>query len=196
MIRLLLTPALLLFMLPSLVLAASEGEVRKFVDGVTSDIIAAVTSSSPVPQKANLLQDIFNKNSNPAAIARFVAGRYFRGASPEDQTRFVSLFERYMSLFYADAMQEYSGEKLEIANIQDAGKKGFVVVSRVTNRQPPLTINWQVKPSSTGLKVIDLQVEGISMLITWRNEFSSIINRNGGTLAAASKDLEQRIGQF
>jgi ABC-type transport system involved in resistance to organic solvents, auxiliary component len=101
-----------------------------------------------------------------------------------------------MSLFYADAMQEYSGETLEIANIQDAGKKGFVVVSRVTNRQPPLTINWQVKPSSTGLKVIDLQVEGVSMLITWRNEFSSIINRNGGTLAAASKDLEQRIGQF
>ncbi len=194
--KFILAPALLLCMLPNLVGAATESEVRQFVGMVTNNIIAVVTSKGTTPQKAERLQAIFQHNSNPPAIARFVAGRYFRGASAKDQERFVSLFERYMSLFYADAMQEYSGEQLDISNVHDAGKKGFVVVSKVANRQPPLTINWQVKPSNAGLKVVDLQVEGVSMLITWRNEFASIIQNNGGSLAAASDDLEARLSKF
>ncbi len=196
MTKFILAPLLFFCMLPNFVAAASESEVRQFVDAVTSDIIAVVTSKSTTSQKADRLQNIFQSNSNPPAIARFVAGRYFRDASAADQERFVSLFERYMSFFYADAMQEYSGEELEISNVQDAGKKGFVVVSKVANRQPPLTVNWQVKPSKSGLKVIDLQVEGVSMLITWRNEFAAIIQNNGGSLAAASDDLQARLAKF
>jgi phospholipid transport system substrate-binding protein len=68
-----------------------------------------------------------------------------------------------------------------------------VVQSRVTGAgQPALKVDWRVRERGDGnLVAIDVIVEGISMIVTQRSEFSAVIERRGmdGLLA----ELRQRV---
>ncbi len=187
---------ILMMTMPHKVFAVEEYEVRKFVEKISSDIIKVITTGETLQQKADQFEILFKEDSNPPAIARFIAGKYFRAASENVQNRYISVFSRYLTLFYADAMKIYSGQTLEVVSATEVGRKGWVVVTKVVDAQRPLRVNWQVKDSSSGLKVVDLQVEGISMLITWRTEFNEIIEDAGGNLEAAIVELEDRIAKF
>ena len=51
-----------------------------------------------------------------------------------------------------------------------------------TNGQPPISINYQVKPKTDNpeeYQVIDVVVEGISAIMSQRSEFSSIVQQSG-----------------
>jgi phospholipid transport system substrate-binding protein len=46
----------------------------------------------------------------------------------------------------------------------------------------PLNVEWRLVPDNGAYKIDDVIVEGISMGVTQRSEFASVIQRNGGQL--------------
>ena len=57
-----------------------------------------------------------------------------------------------------------------------------------------MAVDWRVRPRGDGLKVIDVAVEGVSMSVTQRSEFSSVIQRGGGQIESLLQTLRQRVG--
>ena len=60
---------------------------------------------------------------------------------------------------------------------------------------PPVAVDWRIRPRGDALKVIDVAVEGVSMSVTQRSEFSSVIQRGGGNIEALLQSLRQRVGE-
>ncbi len=60
------------------------------------------------------------------------------------------------------------------------GAKDVVVSTRIDRPSgPPIAAEWRVRATDNRLRIIDVSVEGVSMVVTQRSEFASVIQRNG-----------------
>jgi phospholipid transport system substrate-binding protein len=116
-------------------------------------------------------------------IGRFVLGRHWRRASDQERAEFQRLFEDYVVASYSRQLSNYAGERLVIEGGRAQGDRGALVSSQITRRQgEPLHVEWRLRRVGDGWKIIDVVVEGISMAVTHRSEFSSVIGSHGGRI--------------
>ncbi|MFB9356259.1 MlaC/ttg2D family ABC transporter substrate-binding protein [Sneathiella chinensis] len=140
---------------------------------------------------SNLVNDGFDMD----LIGKFVLGKYRRQTSPEQLQEFLSLFDTYMITTYQKRIGEYAGENLEILKAKPLNKKEILVNSQIIRPAgPPIKLDWRVRKSNSGdLKIIDLIVENVSMAITHRDEFSSVISNNGKGVDGLIETLKSHI---
>jgi phospholipid transport system substrate-binding protein len=138
-------------------------------------------------------RQLFQEDFDVSGIARFVLGRYWRLATPEQQQEFVRLFTNYIALVYANRFAEYSGEALRVLGARPA-PDGELVSSEIirTNGQPPARVDWLMTPYHGTYKISDVIVDGISMGVTQRSEFASVIQRHGGQVESLITALRQK----
>jgi len=136
--------------------------------------------TDPAIRQARFRQ-LFHDDFDGPGIARFVIGRYWRSAGPEEQREFVTLFEDYVAFVYTARLANFGGQTFKIRGSR-SDRDGVIVSSDVISpgSASPLRIDWRLVSDSGAYKVNDLIVEGISMAVTQRSEFASIIQRNGG----------------
>jgi phospholipid transport system substrate-binding protein len=144
--------------------------------------------------RARQFRDLLDHDFDMARIARFVLGRYWNEASEQDRQQFQKLFEEYVVRGYAQRFSDYSGEKVKITGSRAEGETSTVVQSQIirTDGAPPAKVDWRVRKVDDGFKIVDVDVEGVSMVITQREEFSSVIQRSGG-LAGLNKTLQEKL---
>jgi phospholipid transport system substrate-binding protein len=54
-------------------------------------------------------------------------------------------------------------------------------------------VSWRVHKGEDAYKIVDVDVEGVSMMLTQREEFASVIQRSGGTVSGLTQAIEQKI---
>jgi phospholipid transport system substrate-binding protein len=138
-------------------------------------------------------RQLFSADFDVPGIARFVLGRYWRVATPTQQQEFLKLFTDYIALAYSNRLAEYSGETLRVTGSRLA-PDGELVSSQIVraNGQPPAGVDWLLTPQNGAYKISDVIVEGVSMAVTQRSEFASVIQRNGGQVEGLITALRQK----
>lgn len=138
-------------------------------------------------------RQLFSEDFDVPGIARFVLGRYWRIATEPQQREFVKLFADYIALAYSNRLAEYSGETLRVTGSRPA-PDGSVVSSEIVrpNGAPPAKVDWVLTPHDGAYKISDVVVEGVSMAVTQRSEFASVIQRNGGQVQGLITALRQK----
>lgn len=161
---------------------------QKLVDGMASEAISTLAapdrSDSQIKTK---FREILDKNFDFNGIARFVLGRYWRVATPEQQEEYLKLFGDYIVGIYANRFSQYSGETVSVVGAKPDGETGAMVNSRInlTKSPQPVAVDWKISPDDKGkLRVQDVIIEQVSMSITQRSEFATIIQNNGGKVEA------------
>jgi phospholipid transport system substrate-binding protein len=127
-------------------------------------------------------RELFHADFDAAGIARFVLGRYWRTASEEEQQEFVKLFEDYIVFVYAARLSNFGGEALKVRGSRSDGD-GVIVSTDVVRpgaAAPSMRIDWRLVSDNGAYKINDVIVEGVSMAVTQRSEFASVVQRNGG----------------
>jgi phospholipid transport system substrate-binding protein len=118
-------------------------------------------------------------------MSRFVLGPYWRSASESQRQEFVKLFEDYIVIAYSGRFSQYSGEQFKIVGSRPEGDSALVTSQILRpNGGPPIKVDWRVGKEGAEYKIVDVVVEGVSLLVTQRQEFASVIQRNGGQLDA------------
>jgi phospholipid transport system substrate-binding protein len=174
--------------------AASDPTV--FVDGMIQQALAVLRNTQiPDATRQQQFGTMFDKDFDVPKIARFVLGRYWTTASDADRNAFAGLFEQWIVRTYSARFKEYGGENIKVTGSRPEGDTGFVVTSQLIHPDgsPPANVNWHVVKEATGFKVVDVEVEGISMAITQRDEFSSVIQSGGGDVASLNKVLQDKL---
>jgi ABC-type transporter MlaC component len=124
-----------------------------------------------------LLKDRFDLN----LIGRFSLGRYWRQASEDQRRDYLQRFSAYVVRSYASKLGGYAGERLVIVSEQPLKNKKDVYVNTRINRPsgPPIKTSWRVRMVNSRTRIIDVVVEGISLAVTYRDQFSAVIRKNG-----------------
>ena len=164
---------------------------QQLVENLYNDLVATSMKELSNDEQKIELKKLFQKYVDIPIIARAVLGKSWRQANSDQRKRFISVFKTYVSNKYGRQFSEFKGTKLEITKSRDTLTKAGVLVSSivVVPGNPSLKVVWQVSDGSGSLKLIDLRVEGISMLSTERQEFRSKLKKFGGSI----NDLIQAI---
>jgi phospholipid transport system substrate-binding protein len=177
--------------------APSQADPASFVDGLVQQALANLRntqlSAAQRDQQFNILLD---KGFDIPRIARFVLGRYWTSASDADRAAFGDLFEQWIVRTYSQRFKDYSGETVQIGTSRPESDTKFVVASQIVhpNGNPPAKVDWHVRKGEDGqYKIVDVEVEGISMALTQREEFASVIQRNDGSVASLNDALRQKL---
>ena len=117
-------------------------------------------------------------------IGRFALGRYWRRASVQERREYATLFEEFVVIAYASRLGQYAGETLHVDGARTHGDHDTIVSSEIRSSSGrAVRVDWRVRDRDGDYKVIDVVVEGLSMAITQRDEFSSVIQREGGEVS-------------
>jgi phospholipid transport system substrate-binding protein len=196
--RSLLVSALVLAAAPAGSLWAADAEqgARGFIQSLGAEAIAAFSDKSlNRPQAVERFKNLLHKGFDVPYIGRWVLGRYWNQATPQEQAEYLGLFEGLIVETYANRFAEYSGETLRINGARVEGESDILVQTQITRPSgPPVAVDWRVRPRDGAFRIIDVMVEGVSMGITQRSEFASVIQSSGG-VAGLIRALKTRIGQ-
>lgn len=150
--------------------------------------------------KLSRLERLLEEATDLDLIARLIMGRYWRLASPEQRRRFIALFRALLRRSMARRLERYSGETLEVTGSVplNGGGRDIIVRSRVRRPggRPPYAVDWVVRQRDGRFLIIDVIVEGVSMLVEQRAEVAAIAGRRGidGLLAELERRLEEPEG--
>ena len=119
-------------------------------------------------------------------ISQFVLSKTWKSATDDQKERYISAFKKYFINSYANKLDQYSGEKIIVNGSEEAGKYVIVDTDIVREGTDTLKINlkWRLLNKNDDIKIIDLNIEGISLVIAQREEFQSFLSNNDGDLEA------------
>lgn len=171
-------------------------QVRSFAQELSGKVIDVLkTSGNDVKAKKTAFADIFKTYGDVPQIAQFVAGKAWRNADDTAKQNYVNTYRDYMAFTYAQRINGYDNQTVNIGRIVDLGNNGFIVHTSVNSNdgQKPLAVTWQLNDKEGSLKVTDLRIENISMALTQKAEFEAILMKNNHNLSALSDTLKGRM---
>ena len=176
--------------------AAPASDAAGFINNLVSKALQSLNDKQLTQQeREKQFRDVLHEDFDMPRIARFVLGHYWNAANPQQRQDFQKLFEDYVVHAYAQRFSQYSGEQVKITGSRPESETVTLVSSQVLrpNGAPPAKVDWRVRKNNTDFKIVDIDVEGVSMLLTQREEFGSVIQRSGGNIAGLNKTLEEKL---
>jgi len=164
-----------------------------FVERIAKKAIAAMSAPHVTPEAArHQVRTLLTEGFDLPLIGRFVLGRYWNAATPQQQQEFQSLFQNMIVQSYADRFAEYKGEQLRVGAARVDNLDAFVSSQMVRPNGPPVEVEWRVRERNGALRIIDVVVENVSMSVTQRQEFASVIQSRGGQIEGLLQALRQK----
>jgi phospholipid transport system substrate-binding protein len=160
---------------------AQQSAAALFIKQIGDQAIGILRSqSATLDHREAQFRQILSQHFDMAFIGRFVLGRHWQRANAEHQSDYQRLFQDFLVKTYASRMGGYTGETLVVVAERDGGGRDTVVRTRIERPSgPPIEADWRVRQQDAGYRIIDVEVGGVSMAITQRAEFDSLVQRNG-----------------
>jgi phospholipid transport system substrate-binding protein len=168
----------------------------QFIDKLVNSALQVLAQHGLTEQqREQRFEQLLTQNFDVPRIARFVLGRYWRTASAAERARFIAAYRDFIVESYATQFSDYSGETVKVTGSRPETSDITIVSSEIIhpNGDPPVKVTWRVRKGAGGYKIIDVGVEGVSMMLTQREEFASVIERNGGTVAGLTAAIEHKL---
>ncbi len=175
---------------------AATGAPDTFISGVGQEAINTLTDKNlSDKEREDRFRALLNRTFGLKLIARFTLGRYWRRATETQQKEFVELFEDFIVQAYAARFKAYNGQTFNVGIVRDINDRDKIVQSALILKDGrKISIHWRVRGNSD-YKIVDVLVEGVSMAITQRDEFSSIISQRGGKIEGLLAALREITGK-
>ena len=165
--------------------AVAGDDPGAYVMAMTKNAIDTLTSQSISQQEKELqFGQLFDKNFDVPSISRFVLGKYWKQASTDQKKKFIKTFRNYVVKTYSSRFNEYSGEQLQLLNTENESNPNIFLVHTALERQdaPIIKVDWRIGKKKDRFVILDIIIEGISLAITQRSEFVSVIDQNEGNI--------------
>ena len=169
-------------------LGAAKLQVTSLADKAITTI--SNDSLNDTQRKAQFTS-LLKSNFDVATIGKFALGRYYRQATPAQQTEYMKLFSGMVVNVYNNRFKEYSGQTVNVGNARKDEKSGDIVVASTINQPSggaPVPVDWRIRNG----KIIDVIVTGVSMSVTQRDDFAGVIQKGGGKVEALLAYLRQK----
>lgn len=175
-----------------LMVAESSSGAKDFIDNMGQSAIGflgneGMAQAEKEAEFKKLLQTSFDMKT----IGRFALGSYWNSASPQQQAEYQQLFEKMIIRVYSARFNDYKGQKLDVASARDDGKDALVTSYIVPQGGEKIQVDWRVRNKGGSYKIVDVIIEGVSMAMTQRSDFSSVIQRGGGNVQVLIEHLQK-----
>jgi phospholipid transport system substrate-binding protein len=181
--------AMTLSAMPRSAAALSASRASGLVEQVASEITRIINSGQSEAQMIRDFDRMMGRYADMPTIAQSVLGPPARSASGSQLSAFADAFQGYMARKYGRRFREFIGGTVSVTGAQDTGRYVEVVGSVDMPGEAPFEVRFRVWDRSGRPLFIDLLIEGVSLVISERSEVGAILDRNGGSIDAATQAL-------
>ncbi|MCK8783979.1 ABC transporter substrate-binding protein [Roseomonas sp. NAR14] len=177
--------------------AVDIGRASGFIQSTGQELAAAINTPGSTAARRDRVAAIVRRTVDVPGIARFILGRWWRVATPAEQQEYLRLFEETLVRNVSARFGEYQGVSFTLGRSQQRTESD-ALVNTVIQRpgQPAFSLDWRVAEVNGQLKVVDVIAEGTSLRLTQRSEYSSVIQRNNGSIAALLAAMRNQVSQL
>ena len=173
------------FMIMNNVFASSFSVEKDFVSNFADSAINILSDNEILEgEKNSKFTDLVMSAIDLNLISKFVLSKTWKNATDDQKERYIRAFKNYFINSYANKLDQYSGEQVEVVDAEEAGK--YVIVNSFIYREGTdtlkINLKWRLLNRDGEIKIIDLNIEGISLIIAQREEFQSFLANNEGDL--------------
>ncbi len=171
--------------------SAPEDMVKTMAANVTAQVRAMPASATGVsPQVQSIIERDIMPRFDFNRITQIAMGRNWLKASPAEQKQITTEFTHLLVRTYSNAINNLRDMDVVVKGSRSNGSDGDVTVrTQMVGRNQPTAIDYFLSNASGGWKVYDVQVEGVSLVSAYRDEFTSLVSNNGiaGVIDALKK---------
>jgi phospholipid transport system substrate-binding protein len=167
-----------------------------FVQSTVNRASEALNNKYSKEAKIEKLKEIASETVDINGIGYYTLGAYRKNISDNEINQYEMLFEQYFLKSFSSRLAEYSNPEIEVSSKKKLNEN-YTMVSSVlvaTEQKPEVKIDWRVYTKNPENPLIrDLIIEGLSLVRTQKEEFSSIIQSNDGDINALFSSLKEFI---
>ena len=171
-------------------------EADVFIQSIVNRAAETLSAEITKDERIEKLKDIAREAVDIDGIGRYTLGSYKNNITDKQMKRYKSLFREYFLKTFSSRLAEYSNPEIEVVSKKKLNAN-YTMVSSIlvsTEQRPEVKIDWRVSTKNPdNLLIMNLIIEGLSLARTQREEFSSIVNSNNGSINALLANLEDFI---
>ncbi len=157
--------------------AEAEGP-EAFVLQLTDDALTAVGESGSDNREINAL---VQRNIPIDTLGQLVLGQNADMLSDQQKEQFDAAFADYLTGLYANRMRSTLVEEVSVESVESVSDTDSMVATQVIqDNGPAVNVDWRVRETEDGYQLLDMVIEGVSLLVTKREEFGSLLSQDNG----------------
>lgn len=162
---------------------ADEAGARAYVDSIGQQVISIIGEQNiSNEEKQGRLREIFTDNIDFDWVGKFVLGKHWRTASPDQQQRYLANYKNFVIANYTSKFKQYSGQTYKIRSVTNLGEGDYILKMSIQDpnpKKPDILLDYKVREEAGAYRIFDIVVEGVSLITTQRSEFDSVVSRKG-----------------
>jgi phospholipid transport system substrate-binding protein len=183
--------------LPASAQAVDTARATAFIQSTGQELVAAINSNAPVAQRRERVAAVLRHAVDVEGVGRFILGRWWRQASPDEQAAYLRLFEETLIRNLSARFGEYQGVRFSLGRSQQRTEDDTLVNTIIERpNSAPFSLDWRVGEVGGQPRVVDVIAEGTSLRLTTRSEYSAVISRNGGRISALLDAMRNQVAQL
>tara|TARA_B110000211_G_C13742761_1_gene405303 strand:+ start:30 stop:626 length:597 start_codon:yes stop_codon:yes gene_type:complete len=167
-----------------------------FVQSTVNRASEALNNKYSKEEKIEKLKTIAKETVDITGIGLYTLSSYRKNITDGQKKEYALLFEKYFLKSFASRLAEYSNPEIEVTSKKKLNEN-YTMVSSIlvsTEQRPEVKVDWRIYTKDPeNLLIRDLIIEGLSLVRTQKEEFSSIIDSNDGDINALFLTLREFI---
>ena len=156
--------------------------VQASAQGILKDLDANRDMYKKDPSKVSALVDKYLlPHFDTEYAARLVLAKYWRTATDDQKKRFIDAFYHSLLSNYGSALAEFTSDKLKVfpTNVSPTEDHATVRTEVKRDNGDRIAVNYELRKEPTGWKAYDVNIDGISYVKSYREDFGTQIDQKG-----------------
>ena len=155
---------------------------RALMEETATEVVAILKNGeSTSSARRRELEKVAHARFDFRTMSRLVLRQHWKRLDPTQQDDFVAEFTDYLANDYGRRLDRYEDETVEVVEADPKGTRGDVVVGTVIRggANDGAVVDYRMKPADEGWRIINVVVEGISLVHNFADQFREVINQGG-----------------
>ena len=181
-----LTALLALCLVAPLAHAADEKadagpSARTIMEGTVTEVVAILQDASiETKARRSRLEQIAYDRMDFGTMSRLVLAKNWRRLSKEQQREFVAEFRLYLANDYGSRLDRYGDENVVIVGERSEPRGDVTIKTAIQGGENDgALVDYRMRNKKADWKIIDVVIEGISLVANFRDQFREVISSNG-----------------
>jgi phospholipid transport system substrate-binding protein len=169
-----------------------DGTAADFIAGLGHEVVQVMSEhEEDRASRHDRLRVLIEEAFSIESMAEATVGPYWVRAAPEQKTRFVEVLRLYLLNYCVGFLDGRAPDSLAVVSAEPIDSPDTWVTTRAKSGNRTLAdIDWMVRVVNGAFRIVDVGMNGVSLVTTYKSEFRSVISQrgmNGLILALASK---------
>jgi phospholipid transport system substrate-binding protein len=162
----------------------SEAGARAVIAETIEEVLAVLRDESrPTEDRIRSLEQIVYGRFDLYVMSRLVLARNWKRFSEEQKEQYVEEFKQYLTNSYGNRIERYDQQEVKIVGEREEPRGDVVVQTKILGGEfEGALVDYRLRKQGSDWRVIDVVIEGISMVSNYRDQFKSIVSSGGPEL--------------